>query len=133
VPPDPWDDRVVTVSVLLIDDDPAFLALGTRVLESMGIEVVATAHDPESGFEAANATRPDAAIVDIGLPEHEGIELAYRLAALPWQPRVVLTSTDTDCVSAIFAAGASKGAPTVPFVPKDQLADGRLRRLLMPE
>jgi DNA-binding NarL/FixJ family response regulator len=99
----------------------------------MGFEVAGTARDPASAIEAADATRPDAALVDIGLPDHEGIDLAYRIAAMPWQPRVVLTSTDRDCVSAIYAISARVGSPPLPFVPKEELTDGRLRPLLTPE
>ena len=115
-------------SVLLVDDDPVFLSLAARVLAGMGAEVVATADDPEGALAAANATRPDAAIVDIGLPDREGIDLAYQLAALPWRPRVVLTSTDSDAGRTI---DARDGRPTLPFIPKEELANSRLRRLLM--
>ena len=115
-------------SVLIVDDDPAFLSLATRVLESMGVEVVATAEDAAAAIAAANATRPEAALVDVGLPDRDGIDLAYELAALPWRPRVVLTSTDRDAVSAI---DARHGNREVPFVPKEELANGPLRRLLL--
>jgi DNA-binding NarL/FixJ family response regulator len=115
-------------SVLLVDDDPIFLSLATRVLAGMGAEVVATAQDADAALAAASATRPDAAVVDVGLPDREGIDLAYQLAGLPWGPRVVLTSTDSDAGCAINAA---EGRAQLPFIPKEQLANGTLRRLLM--
>jgi DNA-binding NarL/FixJ family response regulator len=115
-------------SVLIVDDDPAFLSLATRVVESMGVEVVATAEDAAAAIEAANATRPDAALVDVGLPDRDGIDLGYELAALPWQPRVVLTSTDRDAVSAIDCRDLGR---KLPFLPKEELANGPLRRLLV--
>jgi CheY-like chemotaxis protein len=117
-------------SVLLVDDDPEFLSLATRVLEGMGVEVVATAQTVAAAVAAANASKPDAALVDIGLPDDEGIGLAYELAALPWGPRVVLTSTDRDAVSAVEARD---GSPKLPFVPKDELPTATLRRLLTAE
>jgi DNA-binding NarL/FixJ family response regulator len=117
----------MVVSVLIVDDDPTFLSLAERALEGMGIEVVATAQDPAAAIEAAKATRPGGALVDIGLPDREGIDLAYQLAALPWSPRVVLTSTDRDAGSAL---DAHDGRHRLPFVPKEELADGRLSRLL---
>jgi DNA-binding NarL/FixJ family response regulator len=120
----------MALSVLLVDDDPSFLSLAERVLEEIGIEVVATAQDPAAAMAAANATRPEGAIVDIGLPDREGIDLAYRLAALPWAPRVVLTSTDSD---AERVDHTHAGRERLPFLPKEQLANGRLRGLLMPE
>jgi DNA-binding NarL/FixJ family response regulator len=118
------------LSVLVVDDDPTFLSLAERVLEQIGIEVVATAQDPASAIAAANATKPGGAIVDIGLPNREGIDLGYRLAALPWAPRVVLTSTDND---AFCADHDQAGRDRLPFLPKEELADGRLRALLMAE
>ena len=115
-------------SVLIVDDDPIFVALATRILTQAGLEVVATADDGAGAVSAANATKPDAALVDVGLPDREGVDLAYELAALPWRPRVVLTSTDSD---AGYAIEAPDGHPKLPFIPKDELANGRLPRLLM--
>lgn len=117
----------MAISVLLVDDDPSFLALATRVLQEMGAEVMATAPDARVAIEAANDMKPDAALVDVWLPDRDGIDLAYELAALPWRPRVVLMSTDKDVVSSI----PRDGRATLPFVPKEELAGGRLRRLLI--
>jgi DNA-binding NarL/FixJ family response regulator len=113
--------------MLIVDDDPAFLALAARVLEGMGIQVVARAPDAATAVVAAAATRPDAALVDVGLPDRDGIDLAYELAALPWGPRVVVTSTDADAGGAI---GSRPGPRAIPFVPKDELTNGMLRRHL---
>jgi CheY-like chemotaxis protein len=120
----------MAVSVLVVDDDPAFVSLATRLLEGIGLQVVATAGDAAAAIAAANAARPEAALVDVGLPDREGIDLAYQLAALPWRPRVVLTSTDRDALCAIDARG---GRPKLPFVPKEELANVPLRGLLMAE
>jgi CheY-like chemotaxis protein len=118
---------VVTFSVLVIDDDVTSLNLATRVVQELGADVVATAPDGGSAIAAAKKMRPDAALVDVGLPDRDGIDLAYELAALPWRPRVVLMSTDRDAVSAI---AAQHEGDALPFVPKEELASGRLRRLL---
>jgi DNA-binding NarL/FixJ family response regulator len=115
-------------SVLIVDDDPGFLSLATRVLTEAGFEVVATAQDAAGAVGAARATEPAAMLVDVGLPDSAGVELAYELAALPWRPRVVLTSTDSD---AGFAFEAPDGRSKLSFIPKDELANGRLQRLLM--
>jgi DNA-binding response OmpR family regulator len=116
----------VAFSVLVIDDDPTSLDLATRVLEEMGADVVTTL-DGSSAIAVASRMRPDAALVDVGLPDRDGIDLAYELAALPWRPRVVLMSTDRDAVTGIDGRPESE---TLPFVPKEQLAGGRLRSLL---
>ena len=114
-------------SVLIVDDDPSFLSLATRILAQAGFEVVATAEDAAGAVSAANATKPDAALVDVGLPDREGVDLAYELAELPWRPRVVLTSTDSD---AGFALDVFDGRPRLPFIAKADLANGQLASLL---
>ncbi|HWX51695.1 MAG TPA: response regulator [Solirubrobacteraceae bacterium] len=114
-------------SILVVDDDPMFLSLATRILAQAGLEVVATAGDAAGAVGAANATRPAAVLVDVGLPDRAGVDLAYELAALPWRPRVVLTSTDSD---AGYAVEAPEGQQKLPFIPKDELANGRLPGLL---
>ena len=118
------------VSVLIVDDDPAFLALAARIVEDLGAAVVAKAGSATSAIIAAEETHPDAALVDVGLPDRDGIDLAYELAGLPWAPRVILTSTDSDACSAITTGG---GAGMLPFVSKEDLANGVLRELLMGE
>jgi CheY-like chemotaxis protein len=107
-------------SVLVVDDDPDFLALATRILEEMGVEEISTAASAATAITAAGASRPQAALVDIGLPDRDGLDVARQLAALPWSPRVVLTSTDMD-------PGATE---SLPFLPKEELTDGALRKLL---
>jgi DNA-binding NarL/FixJ family response regulator len=115
-------------SVLIVDDDRTFLSLVTRILTQAGLEVVATAEDAASAVSAANATRPDAALIDVGLPDRGGVDLAYELAELPWRPRVVVTSTDSD---AGFAIDAFDGRPRLTFIAKEDLANGELPGLLM--
>jgi DNA-binding NarL/FixJ family response regulator len=114
-------------SVLLVDDDPVFLTLAARICDNLGIEVVATAPDAATAIVAAQATRPEAALVDVGLPDRDGIDLGYELAALPWRPRVVLTSSDRDAVKFI---DKHDGDRRLPFVPKEELANKPLSRLL---
>ena len=113
-------------SVLVIDDDPAFRALAVRMLAGMGLAVVGEAGTVEAATRAANTLRPQSALVDIGLPDGDGVTLAGILAALPWQPRIVLTSSDPDATTP--AGARSVGAAA--FIAKDDLPGSRLRALL---
>jgi DNA-binding NarL/FixJ family response regulator len=79
-------------SVLIVDDDPAFRALAGRLLSACGFVVVGEADSIDGALETARRVRPSAALVDVGLPDGDGFALARQLTALPWQPRVVLTS-----------------------------------------
>jgi CheY-like chemotaxis protein len=116
----------VKVLVLVVDDDDAFRGLASRMIAGMRLGRVAEAATFAAAVAAAAELRPHAALVDIGLPDGDGVTLAGQLAALPWRPRIVLTSSEPDAVS---AAGAVR-AGAVGFVPKADLANGTLRAML---
>jgi CheY-like chemotaxis protein len=118
---------VMPPSVLVVDDDPGFLALATRLLSGVGIEVIWTAPDAAAAIVAAKDLQPEAALVDVGLPDENGINLARKLAALPWRPLVVLTSSDRDAAAWIESSGSER---ELTFVAKDELPSARLRELL---
>jgi CheY-like chemotaxis protein len=113
-------------SVLIVDDDPDFFGLARRILEPLGLVVTAEAATAAGAIATAEALQVAAALVDVGLPDGDGIALARYLTSLTWQPRVVLTSSDPDaaCDSDVRRSGASA------FVPKDELPNAPLRQLL---
>jgi CheY-like chemotaxis protein len=124
----PRDAIIVTVShsVLLVDDDIVFRALARRVLTEAGLDVAGEAGTVAEAIAAAHKLTPSAALVDIQLPDGCGLTLARELHALPWHPRVVLTSIDADAVDHqdVVAVGA------VAFVPKSELLSAPLGDLL---
>ena len=122
------DHPRVAHRVLIVDDDPDFLELAARIVAEFGAAVVATASDARQAAELAAASRPDAVLVDVGLPDRDGIDLANELTELPWRPRVVLTSSDKD---ALMAIEARDGAHRLRFVAKEELASESLRRALL--
>jgi CheY-like chemotaxis protein len=117
-------------SVLAVDDDPDFLALAVQVLAGLGVAGVLTAGDAATALEVALAERPGAVLIDVDLPDRDGIDLARELDRLPWGPRVVLTSTDRDAGRAI---APTDGRPDLPFIAKEDLAGRELRGLLLGE
>jgi DNA-binding NarL/FixJ family response regulator len=113
-------------SVLIVDDDPVFRGLARRMLVAAGLVVVAEAPTVAAALAVAGELRPDAALVDVGLPDGDGVALARELSALPWHPRVVLTSTDADAATPDDVRSAGAGA----FIPKDALPNAPLASLL---
>ncbi len=113
-------------SVLVVDDDAAFRALAARMLTDLGLTVVGEADSVESGRAAGAELRPDAVLVDVMLPDGDGVALAHELAHLPWRPRVLLTSGTPDAVrnEQIPSDGV------VGFVAKEDLPGAPLGRLL---
>ena len=100
----------VTVSVLLVDDHE-IVRRGLRDLldSEADIEVVAEAGGVGEAIVLAQARRPDVAVVDMRLPDGDGVTLCRDLRALPDGPRcLVLTAFDDEeaLVNAILA-GAS--------------------------
>jgi DNA-binding NarL/FixJ family response regulator len=116
----------VSFSVLIVDDDPAFRRLASRIVDALGLQVVGEVGTFAAAVDAAAELRPVAALVDVGLPDGDGITLAAQLAALPWRPRVVLTSSDPDVVT----DEAAQQIGATGFVPKSELTDGTLQRML---
>ena len=113
-------------SVLVVDDDPAFRRLAQRMLEACGFAVAGEADTAASALSRAGALRPDAVLVDVGLPDRDGIALARELTGLSWRPRVLLTSSDAEAATA--SEVRSSGAEA--FVPKDELPSAALEDLL---
>jgi DNA-binding NarL/FixJ family response regulator len=114
------------VSVLVVDDDAHFRGLAVRMLTAQDMVVVGQAAAVREALELAASLRPDAVLVDVGLPDGDGLTLARHLAALSRRPRIVLTSSDRDATT--HAAALAAGA--VGFVAKDDLPDASLARLL---
>jgi DNA-binding NarL/FixJ family response regulator len=99
---------VSAVRVVLIEDH-ALVRAGLRTsFAAAGIDVVAEAADGLAGFDAVQRTRPDVAVVDLGLPGRDGVALTRELKATPNPPGVVvLTMQERDeDVLAALAAGA---------------------------
>lgn len=109
--------------MLVVDDDAGFRSLARRVLSSQGLNVVGESGSADGGRELATQLRPDAVLLDVRLPDGDGVHLAAELKVLPWGPRLLLTSSDPDAARRSAAAGLA-------FVPKVDLPEAPLRALL---
>jgi excisionase family DNA binding protein len=67
--------------VLVVDDNADLASLTAELLEHLGHEVE-TAHDGASALDVAVTFQPEVALLDIGLPNMDGYELARRLSVL---------------------------------------------------
>ncbi|WP_406460396.1 response regulator transcription factor [Streptomyces sp. NBC_00111] len=97
---------------VLLADDQTLVRTGFRmILGADDIEVVAEAANGAEAVEAARRTRPDVVLMDVRMPEMDGLEATRRILTAPQarEPRVIiLTTFDLDrYVYAALSAGAS--------------------------
>jgi len=86
------------IQVLVVDDHPIVIR-GTRALleEIDGIEVVGEAYDGKMAVQQNNRLKPDVILMDLMMPEMDGIEAIRLIAAdQPNTKILVLTSFTTD-------------------------------------
>ena len=111
---------------LLVDDNEAFLASATRLLERQGLRVVGRATSSADAMRLASSLLPDVILVDVQLGVEDGLELTRRLVADHEEIRVVLISTHTSDDLAELVAEA----PAVGFLPKTKLSSAAIVELL---
>ena len=82
--------------VLVIDDDPALLrASGSSARAAGGHEVV-TAGNGEQGLLLAATSASDIVIVDLGLPDIDGLEVCRRIRQWSTVPIIVLSAVESE-------------------------------------
>ena len=74
------DEKKGKKKVLLVDDDPLFLRYLTRLFPRKEYEVV-TVSSGKEGLEQARRLRPDLVILDLDMPDPDGIETCKLLKA----------------------------------------------------
>ncbi len=112
-------------TILIVDDHARFRVQARALLETDGFVVVGEAGDGESGLRAARSLRPDLVLVDIGLPDIDGFEVARALAVDGSRPRVVLTSSrEAGAYGPRLAT-----CPVLGFIAKDELSGPAIRAL----
>ncbi|MEU5695911.1 response regulator transcription factor [Actinosynnema sp. NPDC020468] len=96
--------------VLLADDDPRYRATIRTLLDAdPGVRVVAEAATGREARTRAAEHRPDVVLMDVRMPDEDGISATAHLTALPTPPKVlILTTFDLDeAVRNALHAGAS--------------------------
>ena len=122
-----FDDSMEGMNtILIVDDDSRFRSQACEVLEADGFVVIGESLDGTTGLAAARSLRPDFVLLDIGLPDIDGLEVARALATDGPPPLVVLTSSrDTRAYGRLLSESGSLG-----FIPKDRLSGAAIRALV---
>jgi DNA-binding response OmpR family regulator len=113
--------------IMAVDDDRIVLRLLRVILEPWGLNIT-TLSNPLNFWEQLEAIRPDLLILDMNLPEIDGIELCRTLrndSQWAWLPILFLTGQqDSESIQQIFAAGADD------YVSKPIIAPELITRIL---
>src|SRR4051812_29840586 len=110
--------------VLIIDDHAPFRAAARELLERRGFAVVGEADGAQAGIEAVEAAAPDAVVLDIHLPDGNGIDVCRALTQANPALVVLLVSAEAQLGQWASDCGA------VAFVPKARLGSADLLGLL---
>ena len=113
---------------LIVDDSDAFVETASALLERQGVTVVGVASNTAEALQQARVLQPDVILVDIGLGDESGFDLA-RLLARDGQggsAKVILISTRDEADYAELIAES----PVAGFLAKTELSARGIGRIL---
>jgi DNA-binding NarL/FixJ family response regulator len=105
-------------TVLIVDDHAGFRLAARAILEADGYMVVAESATGCDALAAADRVRPALVLLDIGLPDIDGIKVAGLLTAADEDRVVILTSSrDAEDYQPLLGGCGARG-----FIPKAELS-----------
>jgi len=116
----------VPTTLLIVDDHEEYRHSASALLEAEGFAVIGVAADGAAAIEAIQRLRPQVVLLDIQLPDIDGLQLAERLAAGPEPPQVVLISSR----DAAAYGPRLEAAPVRGFIAKRELTGAALAALV---
>jgi len=113
---------------LLVDDNDAFLEAASVLLEREGVTVAGVASNTAEALRQARVLRPDVILVDIGLGDESGFDLACLLTrdGQGGRAEVVLISSYAETDYADLIADS----PAAGFLAKSELSAQAIGRIL---
>ena len=97
------------IKIVIAEDNALLRGVLRDALEEAGMQVVGEAGDGAEALTMAENNRPDVVVMDMRMPNVDGIEATQRIASATWaMPVVVLSAYDEpQMIEAALAAGAS--------------------------
>src|SRR5689334_16512037 len=114
-------------TVLVVDDEAKIAQLARDYLERAGFAVL-VAGDGRSALQAIRARRPDLVVLDLGLPEVDGLEVTRTVRESSGVPIVMLTARDDELDKLLGLELGADDYITKPFSPRELVA--RVRAVL---
>jgi len=114
-------------TILLIEDDGSIRSAVTRALTDLG-HVVTTSNTGMAGLELAVDIEPDVVLLDLGLPDIEGLQVLAMLRAVSEVPVIIITARDDDADMVKALDGGADDYVVKPF--GIEQVEARLRAVL---
>lgn len=121
------EDSRRAARVLVVDDEPMVLDVVSRYLERDGHEV-ATATTGHEALDALAAARPDLVVLDVMLPEIDGLDLLQRIRRGGDTPVILLTARTEEADRVLGLELGADDYVVKPFSPRELAA--RVRSVL---
>jgi CheY-like chemotaxis protein len=119
--------RLMSLRAVIVDDSAEFLRVARSMLEREGITVVDSAQTGAEALRSAQEHAPDVVLLDVGLGEESGFDVAERLSqASGARVRVILISAGSEQDLSEFI----DASPAIGFVPKALLSADTITDLL---
>ena len=115
------------MKILVVDDDPRLRDLVTIALERADFTVI-TAANGQQALTHALRENPDLIVLDIGLPELDGLEVCRRIRARSQVPILFLTARADEIDRVVGLELGADDYVTKPFSPRELVA--RVRAIL---
>jgi len=114
-------------TILVVDDEPKIVQLARDYLEHAGFAVI-TATDGPTTLHAARSSKPDLIVLDLGLPQLDGLDVTRSIRKDSNVPIIMLTARSEETDKLIGLELGADDYITKPFSPKELVA--RVRTVL---
>ncbi len=114
-------------TILVVDDEPKIVQLARDYLEHAGFAVLAASDGP-TALHAARSSKPDLIVLDLGLPQLDGLDVTRSLRKDSDVPIIMLTARSEESDKLIGLELGADDYLTKPFSPKELVA--RVRTVL---
>lgn len=117
-------------TILVVDDEPKITRLVSDYLNRAGFNV-AVAQNGKTALSQARSIKPDLIILDLGLPDLDGLDVTRELRKTSNAPLIMLTARAEETDKVIGLELGADDYMTKPFSPKELIARVRvvLRRI----
>ncbi len=112
-------------TILVVDDEPKITQLVRDYLEGAGFRVY-VAHDGKSALSLAKTEKPDLIVLDLGLPQMDGLDFTREYRKASNAPIVMLTARSEESDKLVGLELGADDYITKPFSPKELVARVRV-------